>query len=345
MSCFLFITQGEVEEKLSIVVYQQIKNFRPEVKIFFFTLDEPGRWQKKGFAEIETKDHSLWYSIPRLKKQATIYHALKRRRKFTEEIVLWSDNPFFLLPLFLLTGKKAIFVPVVKNLKFSFSFWHIAFLRFFSSVVLTTDRELVHNLRQKNIPAYFVGNLLADLLPPSEFLFLHGEKPIYALFPREEKFSSDLKFFLDLVERIFTDTKAYFISAIPGKIKTAEIANVGEEKGWRWRKSLEGDIIEGYLERGELYLNLTRFREEALWQSDLVVSPDDFSIIQATGIGKKVLPVSNLNPEEAALLLRSPQHLFEYNQLISSRYGRKGGIEKISAYLLQGVVKDQNFLK
>jgi hypothetical protein len=190
-----------------------------------------------------------------------------------------------------------------------------------------------------------VGNLLVDLLSASAFIFPHGKKPVYALFPREENFSTDLKFFLDVIEKISSKTKVYFVLTIPGKIKTQEARIVGESKGWHWRRSLEGDTMEGYLEKGGIYLNLTRFQGEALRQCDFALSTDDFSTIQATGLGKKVLPLSNLDPEEAVSLAQNPQYLFEYNQYLSSRYGREGGIEKISAYLLQGTVEDQSFLR
>ncbi|HXL02948.1 MAG TPA: hypothetical protein PK016_07540 [Candidatus Atribacteria bacterium] len=344
MTCFLFVTRGELEEKLSLALYHKMKETYPEVKILFFSIDNPGIWQEKGLAEIKPPRSSFRNAMSGFKKLTFTYSALAKRRNFKEKVVLWSDNPSFLLPLFLLTGKKAIYIPVIKSLRFSLSFWHTIFFRF-SSVVLTNDRELVHNLRRKNMPAYFVGNLLVDLLSSSVFLFPHGRKPIYALFPREENFSSDLKFFLDVVEKISSEVKAYFILAIPRKIKTQEAREAGEKKGWHWRRSLEGDTMEGYLEKEGIYLNLTRFRGEALRQCNLALSIDDFSTIQATGAGRKVLPISNLNPDEVVSLMRNPQYLFEYNQYLSSRYGREGGIEKLSTYLLQGIVEDENFLK
>jgi len=327
---FLFITQGDLEEKLSLALYNRMKKVCPEVEISFLHIDKlekPSQQAMAGF-----------------KKLYFIYSALAKRKKSEEKVVFWGNNPHFLLPLFLLTGKKTIYIPVIKSLNFSLSFWHTIFFRF-SSIVLTNDQELVRNLRRKNIPSYFVGNLLVDLLIASAFIFPHGKKPIYALFPREEKFSTDLKFFLDVVEKMSSKVKAYFILTIPGKIKTQEAKVAGELKGWHWRRSLEGDTMEGYLEKEGVYLNLTRFRGEVLQQCDFVLSTDDFSTIQATGLGKKVLPLSNLNPEEAISLSQNPQYLFEYNQYLSSRYGREGGIEKISAYLLQGTVEDQNFLK
>jgi len=344
MNCFLFVTQGELEEKLSLKLYHKMKEAYPEVEILFLSIDNPGRWQKKGLMEIKPPHSSFEDNISKFKRLTLIHSALASRRKFEEKVVFWGDNPSFLLPLFLLTGKKAIYIPVIKSLRPSLSFWHTVFFRF-SSAVLANDYELVRNLRRKNIPAYFVGNLLADLLSSSAFLFSHGRKPIYALFPREEKFSSDLKLFLDVVEKMSRGDKAYFILTIPRKIKTREAREIGEKRGWHWRRSLEGDIMEGYLEKEGAYLNLTRFRGEALQQCSLALSTDDISTIQATGMGRKVLPIFNLNPEEVVSLIRNPQYLFECNQHLSSRYGRRGGIEKISAYLLQGIVEDEDFLK
>ena len=47
MNCFLFVTQGELEEKLSLKLYHKMKEAYPEAEILFLSIDNPGRWQKK----------------------------------------------------------------------------------------------------------------------------------------------------------------------------------------------------------------------------------------------------------------------------------------------------------
>ena len=104
MNCFLFVTQGELEEKLSLKLYHKMKEAYPEVEILFLSIDNPGRWQKKGLMEIKPPHSSFEDNISKFKRLTLIHSALASRRKFEESGVL-GDNPSFLL-LFSLTGKK-----------------------------------------------------------------------------------------------------------------------------------------------------------------------------------------------------------------------------------------------
>ncbi len=216
-------------------------------------------------------------------------------------------------------------------------------MRYFARTIFADDYELVKELRRHNIPTYFSGNVLADLLVPGDFSFSTGGKTIFSLFPRASSLEHDLVFLEETAEEITLRVPAYFLLVIPRGVKVQEIREKAEETGWRWRRSLEGEVVEGYLCKGKTYLNVTSFYQEALRQTDFVVSFDFVRVIQATGFGKKTIPIFHLSPKEVAALLSNPTYLFEHNLALLSRFGERGGIRKIAHFLLFGVVEDQKF--
>lgn len=267
-----------------------------------------------------------------------------RRRKWKEDLIFIGGRTFLLFLIFLLTGKRAFFIRISKTWEGSFNFFQLFLLRYFARIVFLNDQDRVKELRQHNIPAYFSGNLLADLLSPGDFSFPAGGKTIFSLFPRASHLERDLSFLQETAEMIASRTPAYFLLVIPRGVKVQEIREKAEKAGWRWRRSLEGEVMEGYLCKDKIYVNVTTFYQEALKQSDFVMGFDLVRMIQAVGLGKKIIPVSALTPKEVAALLANPTYLFEYNLFLSRRFGEKGGIGSVACFLLFGVVEDRRFV-
>jgi len=336
---YLIIADGEIEEKISIALHKKLRELSPHSPVFLLSLLWPGNFRKRGLKEIR------WRSFPHFSTfWCSFCKTFWRRRGWREEIVLVSARPLLLFFLFLLTGKKAVLVRSSKAWDLSFSLLERFLVKYFARVVFVDDYDLVKVCRLENIPIYFSGNVLADLLSPGDFSFPAGGKTVMVLFPRAFSLERDLIFLQEVAEEMALGTPAYFLLVVPGRVKVQEIREKAEKMGWHWRRSLEGETIEGYLCKGKTYINVTSFYQEALRQGDFVVSCDFVRVIQAAGFGKKVLPVFHLSPKEVAALLRNPTYLFEYNLILSRRFGERGGIEKIAGFLLFGVVEDQKLV-
>ncbi|MEN3186163.1 MAG: hypothetical protein ABDK94_05485 [Atribacterota bacterium] len=339
MPRYFIIADGEIEEKISVALYRELKQKSPRSPVFFLSLLRPGNFRKRGLKETRWRGsrHGMlfWYSFCK---------TFWRRRGWKEDLVLVGGRTFPLLLIFLLTGKKAFFIGVSKTWEESFRFFQLFFVRYFAKTVFLNDQDRVKELRQRNIPAYFSGNLLADFLSPGDFSFPAGEKTVFSLFPRASHVEHDLSFLQETVDMIASRTPAYFLLVIPKGTKVHEIRKYAEGTGWHWRRSLEGEVMEGYLCKDKIYINVTTFYQEALNQSDFVISFDPVRTIQAVGLGKKIVPVSMLTPKEVLALLANPTYLFEHNLLLSRRFGEKGGIGSVACFLLFGVVEDRRFV-
>ncbi|MBC7217718.1 MAG: hypothetical protein H5U36_06150, partial [Candidatus Caldatribacterium sp.] len=132
----------------------------------------------------------------------------------------------------------------------------------------------------------------------------------------------------------------YLLCSIPKGISLEVARGIAAQNGWIFLESFEGEVIEGYLVQRKAYVNLTRFALEALQEATYVVSADQRILIQATGLGKTVVPVQMEKVAETADLFFHPVSLFEYNQAMGARFGRRGAIELIASFLLWGVVED-----
>lgn len=322
-----------------MALYREIKKLSPRGCAFLLSLGNPGSLRKKGFPEVKWrgngKNACFWIAFLR---------NFWRRRGWREELVLLGARPWLLLPLFLLTGKKAVFLWVGKEWEVRYSFWYGILARWCARVVFANDYELVKLLRRGNVPAYFAGNVLADLIAPAGFLFPTGGKTVFSLFPGGLTLERDLAFLQEMVEEMVSRVEGYFLLVIPRGVKVQELREKAEKMGWRWYRSLEGEVVEGYLCKGKTYLNVTTFYPEALRQADLVVSFDFVRVMQAVGLGKRVMPIFQLSPKEVAALLQNPTYLFEHNLLLAHRFGERGGVEKVGCFLLFGVVEDQSFV-
>ncbi|MGQ9474394.1 MAG: hypothetical protein ACUVRN_10175, partial [Candidatus Caldatribacteriaceae bacterium] len=209
--------------------------------------------------------------------------------------------------------------------------------------VFSNDFDLIAKLRRNNIPAYFAKNILADLILPGDLSFASGGKPFIALFPGTLQDKHNVSFLEEVAEEIASRMSAYFLFVVPKGAKVQDLRNIGERDGWHWHRSLEGEIMEGYLLKGKTYLNVTSFYQEAMKQADFVVSFEFLRVIQAAGLGKKVVPILQLSPKEVAALLGNPAYLFEYNLSLSYRFGEIGGIKTVAFFLLSRVVEDQKW--
>ncbi len=328
-----------MEKKVTLALYRELKRLSPRSTVSLLSLDMPGELRKQGLPEIRWREThfsflSFWLSL---------FKTLWRRRRWREECILVSHSPLWLLPLFLLTGKKTIFVHLVRAWQTPLSLFPLLLLRYCAQVVFSNDSEVVKKLRRRNLPVYFAGNVLVDVLTPGDFTFSCGGKSIFSFFPRFLSLGEDLSFLLAVAEEINARYAGYFLLVIPKGIAVQTVQEEAEKNGWRWRRSLEGEIVEGYLCKNRVYMNVTPFYAEALKQGDFIVSFDFVRIVQAAGLGKKVIPLISSSPREVALLLANPTYLFEYNLGLSHRFGEKGGIQRMVVFLLWGVVEDQRF--
>ncbi|MEN3203484.1 MAG: hypothetical protein ABDK87_07120 [Atribacterota bacterium] len=336
MRCYLFIADGEEEEHIALLLRHKVKELYGKSKVYFLSLQHPGVFAAQGFAEVSKerpqKACGRWFVLLR---------DLWRRRRFRERRVFIGGNLLLLFLVVLLGGRKVTVVLSCGLHPFDLSFFRIFLLRRLARVVLADDASFVQLLRLRNIPAYFVGNILADLVQTTETTFLHGKKPICALFPRREHLREDLLFFLELVERIFErDASLYFLCSIPRGVSLDALRSIASEKGWVFLESFEGEVIEGYLVQKRAYVNLTHFSFEALSEATYVVSADRKTLIQAIGLGKTVVPVQVGKVAETVELFFHPVSLFEYNQAMGAQFGRRGAMERMASFLLFGVVED-----
>lgn len=340
MRCYLLMADGEWEEQIALELRRKMKEFYGKSKILFLSFRHPGIFAQKGFAEI-----SKGWPRGSWRGWLVLCRDLMKRRNFRERRVFIGRNLFLLALVTLFGGRKVTMVVLSLGLcPFPVSFFHLLLLRYLARTVLVDDASLAQLLRQKNIPAYFIGNILADLLHPTETTFLHGRKPICALLPRGENFTKDLMFFLELSESISEHT-FYLLLGIPKNIPLKMVQKIALEKGWVFWESFEGEVIEGYLVRGKTYLNLTRFLSEALAQAEYVVSAEPVLLVQAIGLGKTIVPAQTGKVEETLALLFHSVSLFEYNQAMGARFGKKGAIERIASFLLWGIVEDSTLLQ
>ncbi|MCX7667983.1 MAG: hypothetical protein N2Z84_03525 [Atribacterota bacterium] len=339
MPRYFIIADGEIEEKISVALYKELKEKSPRSPVFFLSLLMPGNFRQRGLKETRWRGsrHGVlfWYSFCK---------TLWRRRRWKEDLILIGERTFPLFLIFVLTGKKAFFISISKTWEGSFGLFQVLLMRYFARTVFLNDQDRVKELRQHNIPAYFSGNLLADLLLPGDFSFPAGGKTVFSLFPRASHVEHDLGFLEETADIIASRMPAYFLLVIPKGVKVQEIKEKAEKTGWRWRRSLEGEVMEGYLCKDKTYINVTTFYQEALKQSDFVISFDSIRVIQAVGLGRKIIPVSALTPKEVAALLANPTYLFEYNLFLSRRFGEQGGIGGLACFLLFGVVEDRRFI-
>ena len=157
-----------------------------------------------------------------------------------------------------------------------------------------------------------------------------------------------MKCFLSIPENLkiipdFADImNDYYLMVIPPGQKTMQqIATIGNQMGWNLSKSLEGEILEGYLWKTPYYINLTLFQSETLAQSDLVLSMEDIYTIQAIGIKKKVVPLDRYHPQEMFKNLKNTNYFNDYNSFLKNRFGTSGANQRITVYLLWGIVEDK----
>lgn len=339
MRCYLLMADGEEEERIALVLRQKMKELYGKSKMYFLSFQHPGVFAALGFAEVAKERPLKAY-----KRWLTLARDLWKRRRFRERRVFIGGNLLLLFFVVLLGGRKVTVVLSLGLHPFCVSFFRLFLLRRLARVVLADDASFVQLLRSRNIPAYFVGNILADLVQTTETNFLHGKKPICALLPRREHLREDLVFFLEFVEQIFErDASLYFLCSIPRGVSLDALRGIASEKGWVFLESFEGEVIEGYLVQKRAYVNLTRFSFEALSEATYVVSADRKTLIQAIGLGKTVIPVQIGKVAETVELFFHPVSLFEYNRAMGAQFGRRGAVERIASFLLFGVVEDMEF--
>lgn len=336
MRCYLLCADGSDEERIALALRQKMKELYGKSKIYFLSFRNPGVFASLGFAEVSRER-------PKELRRGllVLFRDLWKRRRFRERRVFIGRNLFFLALVVLLGGRKVTVVLPLGLGPFPTSCFRIFLLKRFARVVFADDDEFVQFLRARNIPAYFAGNILSDLLHPGEATFLHGKKPICAFFPRREYIREDLGFFLALAGNIAErDSSLYFLCSLPRGISLDLVREIALQEGWVFVESFEGEVVEGYLRGRRAYCNLTRFVHEALKEATYVVSADRAILIQAVGLGKTVVPVEPGKVAETAELFFHPVSLFEYNQAMEARFGKRGAIERIAAFLLFGVVED-----
>ncbi len=342
MKHFLFIPEKGLEEKVARRLQDEVHKADLQAETTVYPALEPPT--EKGNLQ---KSNSPFAGLIELLRTYSRFRHLLLSRKQTEEkaLVYLGDKPINLFLLHLLTCKKIIWIRISQELKEK----RISFFQGFitsksAEVILTDDQKMNRHYRQNLLPSYFVGNVLADLCSSSCFEFLHGKNPILAFFSKADEFEEGLFTYLGLVEGLWlSNQKYYFLLVIPKGVSTRKVKEIAEKEGWLYCRSFEGDIIEGYLWKQSAYINLTRFYSEALEQAELVLSNDPIRIIQAAGMGKRILYTHRKTPKEVIQMLNNQIFFFEYCRSIWDRFGAKGGLKRLVAYLLWGVVEDPRF--
>ncbi|MDK2897265.1 MAG: hypothetical protein PWP04_1385 [Candidatus Atribacteria bacterium] len=328
----------KMEKQIADALSSNIRSACSTAQISLFLLPDPGQ---------TTTDKRRW-SLPRTGKTifsrvAFLWRLFRSKPEPSGELVLIGDDSFSLMAVALWSKKKPIYIPLIKVINRYPSFWDIWTVGRFCRAALVNDRKMNRAFRRNNIPSYFVGNPWVDLVKFAYFTFPHGKKPIYSFFMREEYWREDLIFFLNLVSLLSSEKERYFLLVLPPEVKLKELAKQAETEGWFFKKSLEGDWIDGYLWQHPTCVNITRFGGEAMGQSELVISTDSIRIIQAAGMGKKVLPVESRRPDQVAALVRNQTYLFENSRSLQDRFGSGGALSAIVSYLLRGTVEDELF--
>ncbi|MCD6155869.1 MAG: hypothetical protein J7J32_02330 [Candidatus Atribacteria bacterium] len=343
MRHFFFIPEKGLEEKVARRLQDEVHKADLRVEATVYPALETPTEKKSPY-----KSDSLFISLAELLMTYSRFRHLLLPRKQTEEkkaLVYLGNKLINLFLLHLLTRKKIIWIRVSQELKEKrISFFQRLIILKSAEVILTDDQKINRHYRQNLLPSYFVGNVLADLCPSSSFEFLHGKNPILAFFPKTDEFEKGFLAYLDLAEKLWpSNQKYYFLLVIPKGVSIKKVKEIAEKEGWLYCRSFEGDIIEGYLWKQSLYINLTRFYSEALEQAELVLSNDPIRIIQAASIGKKILYTSHKAPEELIQILNNQVFFFEYCHSMWDRFGARGGLKRLVAYLLWGVVEDPRF--
>jgi len=347
MKCFLFIPENDLEDQISKNICWNLRKVSL-AKVYFFHPHYIQELKKQDYPEIKSDITlpSIFQLFPKVIEWYRMIRTLRRRRRFRETIILIGHKTCLLLWIFFLIQKKPIFIWITRQFNQTFSWFDYYFTKYLTQSFLTNDQYLNHYLRQKNQASYFIGNVLSDLVQPIEFPFIHGKKPIYSFFPSIDRFEFDFELILKLFPDFADMMNGYCLMVIPPGQKTMQaITAIASRLGWNLSKSLEGEILEGYLWKNPYYINLTLFQSETLVQSDLILSMDDLYTIQAVGINKKVIPLDRNHPQEMFVYLKNTNNFYEYNNFLKSRFGTTGTIERIAAYLLWGVVEDQRFLR
>ncbi|HSV32463.1 MAG TPA: hypothetical protein VLH40_10700 [Atribacteraceae bacterium] len=342
MNRYLLIPDGEFEIQAALAVREMLKRHESRAKIYFFNPDKLGYFRDRGYPELK-----ILHPIPQVLKRfpflarlCIFRQVLRKRSGFREHIVVFQERPTLLPWIFLFSGKKPILINTIRTLDWRYTTMESLFLRWFSKTVLVNDRTLCLALRRRNVPAYFIGNLPADILKPLDLVFLTGKKTAYTLVPRQTSFLNDLIRLLELARQIDKKENSYYLLALPEGIREATFIQEASKKGWIFQKSLEGDIIMGYLRQGQVYTNLTHFIGEAIIQAERVVSTDALRILQAVGWGKRVVFLTQEDTAEIESQLENLSYFLEMNRTLQNRYGKRGAIHRIAAYLLRGVVED-----
>jgi len=342
MKHFFFIPEKALEEKVTQKLQEEIRNLDPQAEVTIYpALDSSSE------KEYRQKSKSPFTSLTEFLNLYLRFRRYLRPRKQLEEteLVYFGNRLSYFLLLHFLAHKKIIWVRVSRDLnERRISFFQKLMISKSVEVILTDDQRMNRHYRQNLLPSYFVGNILVDLCPPSSFEFLHGKNPILAFLPKTQEFEEELLNALELTEILCSNThKYYFLLVIPKGVSTKKTKEIAEKKGWLYCRSFEGDIVEGYLWKQSNYINLTRFYSEALEQAELVLSNNPVRIIQAAGMGKRVLYTDCKTPQEVIQILNNQIFFFEYCRSMWDRFGKKGGLRRLAAYLLWGVVEDQRF--
>jgi len=343
LKCILMIPASGLSTQVALVTRNTIKELDPRAKVLFYSMDAPGSFRDRNLPEIQDKPHfrtRRFFIVPFFTRLFNLYRILSQRRGYREHLVLFQEHISLLPWVFFFSRKRPILVHTVVSLEKKYSFREKLLCRLFSHPVLTNDRHLCSTLRRCNIPSYFTGNLAADVLRPVTLSFLPGNKTVIVLIPRALMFTEDLVAFLNLVLQLDQKSGKYYLLALPRGTKVETELPELEKRGWFFRRSLEGDIIDGYLWNGTSYVNLTRFLAEAMVQADRVISTDQLRILQAVGLGKRAVCFNPRETEKTVSFLNTGGLLLEQHKMFLNRYGKRGAVQKLAGYLLKGVVEE-----
>lgn len=344
----LFLSNGFGEDAVGAILIEEILKIAPGIKIKVLPLVGEGKSYKKlndlgveilgpvkllpsgGFIRGPywiMRDILAGLVFLVLKQIAT----LKKIKKSIDYTVAVGD----IFPLYLaakIVGKKLFFLSTAKSsLVGEHSRQEEELMKKFALAVFPRDEKTAENLRAKDIPARFLGNLMMDSLaaepelePKLTEVLTNGT--VIGILPgsRPEAYQN-LTLILEGLISLVKQTEAEhfeFVVALASTLKLEKIVKIFQDHGWFYEPSLPylrkkgilGKLIlrEGkeFFKDEEISVLLTRGRfAEILKISQVVVGLAGTANEQAVGLGRPVVAFPGTGPQITLEFLKNQQKL------------------------------------
>ncbi|RMG80544.1 MAG: hypothetical protein D6707_06245 [Bacteroidetes bacterium] len=238
-----------------------------------------------------------------------------------------------------------------------------------ASDVFTRDELTAESMRNKEIPAQFLGSVIMDELFPEEFeIPLDKSLQTVGILPgtRGEALDNFI-LILKVVEKLSEKRKLNFPAAMVGSLSDDKISEKCSKYGWKFIKSEHCNYIEKNSAR---VLIVRRAFVNTVISSDILIGLTGAANEQAVGLGKPVLAFKGIGAqtttkrfkeqerllggamkflkndpdavaEYALKLLDNPEERERMGKIGMERMGPPGGAERIAKYIYEKYLKNQ----